>query len=449
MRQPLAVVCAVIVSFGLGVLLAGSIGASGDEAVTGAWELDVPAAAERMWFPPAEQFDNEGEPLSEEIFDELMAKLEVAMTAEETLADFEREADLHLWNFVRRLAIPEVTDEQKERINAYMDALAEEHPDSRAISQRRMLIDSYSRPMPSMPSFVGFATLFPDPEGLPTEGEPFEDAQVDQLLAILDATLNVPEATGNFEEEVAVPLWQMGNRLQRGTVSDEQTARVVAYLDKLAERYPDAEEKLDQQRYLVENLMPGRVAPNIVGTDTEGVEFELEDYRGKIVALIFSGQWCGPCRGEYPYQRAMLEIYEEEDVALLGVNSDAVLDTIVHAKEREGLDYRTWWDGHGQPDAEQVAAEGPIATQWNVLGWPQIYVLDEEGVIRHTDKRGGSLIAAVDELVMGKRMREFRAQQEAAEGAETEGAETEAEVGDEADNEGKADGNPATEAERG
>ena len=421
MRQPLAVVCAVIVSFGLGVLLAGSMGASGDEAGTGAWELDVPAAAERMWFPPADQFDNEGEPLSDEIFDELMAKLEVAMTAEETLADFEREADLHLWNFVRRLAIPEVTDEQKERINAYMDALAEEHPDSRAISQRRRLIDSYSAPMPSMPSFVGFATLFPDPEGLPTEGEPFEDAQVDQLLAILDATLNVPEATGNFEEEVAVPLWQMGNRLQRGTVSDEQTARVVAFLDKLAEKYPDAEEKLDQQRYLVENLMPGRVAPNIVGTDTEGVEFELEDYRGKIVALIFSGQWCGPCRGEYPYQRAMLEIYEEDDVALLGVNSDAVLDTIVQAKEREGLAYRTWWDGHGQPDAEQVAAEGPIATQWNVLGWPQIYVLDEEGVIRHTDKRGGSLIAAVDELVMDKMMREFRAQQEAAENeAETE-----------------------------
>ena len=111
------------------------------------------------------------------------------------------------------------------------------------------------------------------------------------------------------------------------------------------------------------------------------------------------------------------------------MNSDAVLDTIVNAKEREGLDYRTWWDGHSQPDADMVAAEGPIAKRWNVTGWPQIYVLDEDGVIRHTDKRGGSLIAAVDKLLMDKRMREYREQAEeaaaeaAAEGEAADGAE--------------------------
>ena len=440
MKQPLAVFCAVIVSFGLGMLLAGGVGAPDGEA--NVFELDVPAAAERMWFPDAVQYDNEGEPLSDESFEELMSSLEVAMTAEETLADFEREADLHLWNFIRRLAVPEVSDEQKERIHAYMDSLAEEHPDSRAISQRRRLVDSYASPMPSMPSFVGFATLFPGPEGLPTDGEPFEDAQVDQLLAELEATLNVPEASGNFEDEASIPLWQLGMQLQRGTLSEEQSLHVSAFLDRLAEKYPDAVEELDKQRYLIENLMTGRVAPNIVGKDTEGVEFALEDYRGRIVALIFSGQWCGPCRGEYPYQRAMLEIYEEEDVALLGVNSDAVLDTIVQAKAREGLAYRTWWDGHSQSDADQVAAEGPIATQWNVLGWPQIYVLDEEGVIRHTDKRGGALIAAVDELVMGKRMREWEAEQEAA---EVESEEAESETDDEEDPEAGAE----AEAEKG
>ena len=439
MKQPLAVVCAVVVSFGLGMLLAGGIGAPDGEADAGVFELDVPAAAERMWFPDAAEYDNEGEPLSDESFEELMGALEVAMTAEETLADFEREADLHLWNFIRRLAVPEISDEQKEQINAYMDALAEAHPDSRAISQRRRLVDSYASPMPSMPSFVGFATLFPGPEGLPTDGEPFEDAQVDQLLAQLEATLNVPEASGNFEDEASIPLWQLGNQLQRGTLSDEQALHVSAVLDRLAEKYPDAVEKLDQQRFLIENLMTGRVAPNIVGKDTEGVEFALEDYRGKIVALIFSGQWCGPCRGEYPYQRAMLEIFEEEDVALLGVNSDAVLDTIVQAKEREGLAYRTWWDGHGQPDAEYAATEGPIATQWNVLGWPQIYILDEEGVIRYVGKRGGEFIAALDELWMEKLMRDYEASgpvgmvpatpaEEAGEGAETDGAGAEPET---------------------
>ena len=428
MRKSLATIGIVVVSFGLGVLVAGGSGAPGAEAGASDWELDVPAAAARLWFSPADQFDNEGEPLSDESFEELMAALEVAMTAEETLADFEREADLHLWNFMRRLSVPVVGDEQKERIHAYLDALAEEHPDSEVIGRRKGLVDSYAAHMPSMPGFAGFVTLFEDAEGgYPEEGEPFEDWQVDRVLAQLEVVADLPESTGDFEAELRIPLWQMGNRLQRGTVNDDQTERIVAFLDKLEEKYPEGAEAIGQQRFVVENLMPGKVAPNIVGMDTEGVEFSLEDYRGNIVALIFSGQWCGPCRGEYPYQRGMLEAFKDRDVVLLGVNSDAVLDTIVHAKERERLDYRTWWDGHSQPEADLVAAKGPIATQWNVVGWPTIYVIDDEGVIRHADKRGGALVAAVDRLLMDKTMREYEARREAAEVEAAETGEAEAE----------------------
>lgn len=428
MRKSLATIGIVVVSFGLGVLVAGGSGAPGAEAGAGDWELDVPAAAARLWFPPADQFDNEGEPLSDESFEELMAALEVAMTAEETLADFEREADLHLWNFMRRLSVPVVGDEQKERVHAYLDALAEEHPDSKVIGRRKGLVDSYASHMPSMPGFAGFVTLFEDAEGsYPEEGEPFEDWQLDRALAQLEVVANLPESTGDFEAELRIPLWHMSNRLQRGTVNDDQSERIVAFLDELEEKYPDGAEAIGQQRFVVENLMPGKVAPNIVGKDTEGVEFSLEDYRGNIVALIFSGQWCGPCRGEYPYQRGMLEAFKDRDVVLLGVNSDAVLDTIVQAKERERLDYRTWWDGHSQPEADMVAAKGPIATQWNVVGWPTIYVIDEEGVIRHADKRGGALVAAVDRLLMDKTMREYEARSEAAEVEAAEMGEAEAE----------------------
>ncbi len=440
MKKPLAVAGAVIVSFGLGMFLAGGVGgADSDDAAFP--PIEIPAAAAQLWFPPAEQFDNEGEPLSDESFAELMAALDGAMTAEETLADFDTEADLHLWNFIRRLAVPEISDEQKEEVAAYLDALIEKHPDSRTtIEQRKMLLDSYAASMPRVPGFAGFVELFPavdEMESFPTEGEPFEDAQVDYLLATLDATFGIPEAAANIKEEAGLPLWRFGNRIQRGLLSDEQTARIVAYLDELKLEHPDAAEEIGNSRFLVERLVVGKVAPNITGTDTDGNEFTLEEYRGKVVAVIFSGQWCGPCRGEYPYQRAMLDIYDEEDVALLGVNSDAVLDTIVKAKVREGLDYRTWWDGHGQPDADMVAAEGPIATRWNVTGWPTIYVIDDQGVIRHTDKRGGELIAAVDNLLMDKRMREYREQQEAA-AAEAAEAATDGD-GDEAEAEEDAD----------
>ena len=91
MRKPLAVVALVVVSFGLGMLVTGGMGAPGaDDADPGDWEPDIPAAATKLWFPPVDQYHNEGEPLSDESFEALMAALETAMTAEETLADFDR-----------------------------------------------------------------------------------------------------------------------------------------------------------------------------------------------------------------------------------------------------------------------------------------------------------------------------------------------------------------------
>ena len=51
------------------------------------------------------------------------------------------------------------------------------------------------------------------------------------------------------------------------------------------------------------------------------------------------------------------------------------------------MTWRSWWDG-GQ--------EGPTATRWNVRGWPTIYVIDHEGVIRFKQVRGEKLDAALD-----------------------------------------------------
>jgi hypothetical protein len=42
---------------------------------------------------------------------------------------------------------------------------------------------------------------------------------------------------------------------------------------------------------------------------------------------------------------------------------------------------------------------GPIATRWNVQGWPTIYVLDAKCVIRFKNSRGEELGRVVDKLL--------------------------------------------------
>jgi hypothetical protein len=78
----------------------------------------------------------------------------------------------------------------------------------------------------------------------------------------------------------------------------------------------------------------------------------------------------------------------------LGVNSDPDRGLTREKMEREGMTWRSWWDGGG--------TTGPIATKWDVQGWPTVYVLDLAGVIRHKGVRGEALDRAVDELLWGQ-----------------------------------------------
>lgn len=223
-----------------------------------------------------------------------------------------------------------------------------------------------------------------------TDTMPPEDHQVERLLATLDSLLALPETRHGFESDGRTYIRYFGMYLEKALLTPEQTDAVVVRLDEIANRYPVLGEDIDDQRYRTRNLIPGKIPPNIVGKDTDGREFRLDDYRGRIVVLIFSGDWCPPCREEYPHQRRMLERYRDRNVVLLGVNSDRKLETIQRVKEEDGLDYRTWWDG---------AAPGPISVSWKVWAYPETYVLAEDGIILHVGKRGEQLVEAIDRLL--------------------------------------------------
>ncbi len=219
----------------------------------------------------------------------------------------------------------------------------------------------------------------------------FSDEKVDKLIATLDELLHRPETVQDFATASRIHFWRRANRLQKGALTPPQEAKITAYLRGLKKEFPDAEALIDRQLFTLNNLMIGKTAPNIVGKDIEGNEFELADYRGKVVVLAFSGDWCGPCRGEYPYQRLLQEIYADRPFAIVGVNSDTYEVAKTYKKER-GLTYRSFWDG-------PVQERGPIATAWNVVGWPTIYILDHAGTIRFSNERHEDNLKAVSQLM--------------------------------------------------
>ena len=142
--------------------------------------------------------------------------------------------------------------------------------------------------------------------------------------------------------------------------------------------------------FRIRNLSIGKVAPEIDGEDMDGRNLELSDYRGKVVALVFWATWCGPCMGMVPHERELVKRLEGKPFVLLGVNGDDDREAARSVIAKEGMTWRSWWNG-GQT--------GSIVSRWGVLSWPTVYILDHKGVIRYENVRFEVMDQAIDRLV--------------------------------------------------
>jgi peroxiredoxin len=121
-----------------------------------------------------------------------------------------------------------------------------------------------------------------------------------------------------------------------------------------------------------EHLCLGKKAPEITGTDIDGKTFRLSDYKGKVVVVDFFADWCPYCVRMYPEERALAQKLADKPFAMLGVNCDSQ-DTLRQILADKRVTWRCWTDGKG----------GPITQYWQLKGYPLMFVIDHEGVIRH------------------------------------------------------------------
>jgi len=94
----------------------------------------------------------------------------------------------------------------------------------------------------------------------------------------------------------------------------------------------------------------------------------------------------------YPHERSLVKRLENEPFALIGVNSDRDLPKLKKRMTEENITWRSFWAG-------PAGTSGPIPKAWNVSGWPTVYVIDAEGLIRFRKVRGEAIDKAVDSLL--------------------------------------------------
>jgi len=88
--------------------------------------------------------------------------------------------------------------------------------------------------------------------------------------------------------------------------------------------------------------------------------------------------------------QALVQRHSDEDFAILGINTDQ--DPSYYRKQCERMGV-TW------PSIMAGSTSGKIPRAWGVSGYPTMYVLDREGVIRSLSPRGKELERVVDELI--------------------------------------------------
>jgi hypothetical protein len=73
----------------------------------------------------------------------------------------------------------------------------------------------------------------------------------------------------------------------------------------------------------------------------------------------------------YPHERQLVEKLGGKPFALLGVNTDNQ-QVITKLVENGTVTWRTWADGQG----------GPIAAAWGIESFPNIFLIDHQGIVR-------------------------------------------------------------------
>jgi hypothetical protein len=101
-----------------------------------------------------------------------------------------------------------------------------------------------------------------------------------------------------------------------------------------------------------------------------------------------------------PHERSLVDKWKDKPFALIGVNSDGTdkpeaLEKWRSQAKEMGVTWRSFRDEGSKPK---------ISDTWRVQGWPTLYFIDHEGVIRHRDVRDeeemekvlGEMIAAAE-----------------------------------------------------
>ncbi|MFK7768665.1 MAG: hypothetical protein AB8B55_15705 [Mariniblastus sp.] len=121
-----------------------------------------------------------------------------------------------------------------------------------------------------------------------------------ELFEEKDGEVQPTEKGSELNEEMGGPQFAQYKTLWKSLAGRDEAilnSEIESLLTICRDKYPDVKKgrnkigKLAATKLNLSNLKVGKIAPDIVGEDLDGVAFKLSDYRGKVVMIDFWGDW--------------------------------------------------------------------------------------------------------------------------------------------------------------